>query len=125
MNPMLPWIEHLMQDEGLSYPDVRRMLEGWEPIPYVEGGIHMATLIKRNAEVHFAAFKQYRGKGYITRTRLRRFLQPILDAEGFLVTKLSPRESDVFVRRLGFAKIGESASHRIYMLNEIKLLTGA
>lgn len=125
MNPMLPWIEHLMQDEGLDYRHARERLEGWEAVPYVEDGTHMATLIKRGAEVHFAAFRQYRGRGYITRARLRTFLQPILDAEGFLVTKLAPGEPDSFIRRLGFAPIGESASHRIYMLNEIKLLTGA
>lgn len=125
MNPMLPWIEHLMQDEGLSYRDARAYLEGWEPIPFVEDGIHLATLIKRGAEVHLAIFKPYRHKGYITRARLRRFLQPILDAEGFLVTKLAPGEPDDFIRRLGFAPIGESASHRIYMLNAIKHLTGA
>lgn len=124
MNPRMPWIEHLMQDEGLSYRDAVAMLEGWECLPYVEDGEHMATLIKRGAEVHFAAFHQYRGRGYINRTRLRRFLQPILDQEGFLTTKLSPDEPDVFIRRLGFAEIGRSESHRIYMLNEIKQLRG-
>lgn len=122
---MLPWVEHLMQDEGLDYRAARERLEGWAPVPYVENGEHMATLIKRGAEVHFAIFKQYRGRGYITRARLRAFLQPILDDEGFLVTKLTRDEPDAFIRRLGFAPIGESPSHRIYMLNEIKLLTGA
>ena len=125
MNPLLPWIEHLMQDEGLSYRDARLQVEGWEPIPYVEDGVHMATLIKRGAEVHFSIFRQYRHRGYVTRARLRAFLLPILEAEGFLVTKLARGEPDGFIRRLGFAPIGESASHRIYMLNEIKPLIGA
>lgn len=125
MNARMPWIEHLMEDEGLEYRDAAALLEGWECIPYVEDGEHMATLIKRGAEVHFAAFRKYRGLGYITRSRLRAFFQPILDQEGFLITKLSPGESDTFIRRLGFAEIGRSESHRVYMLNEIKYLKGS
>jgi hypothetical protein len=124
MNPMMPWFEHLMQDEGLTYRDAFDYLEGWSPIPYAENGVHMATLIRKGAEVHFAAFKQYRGKGYITARRLRKFLQPILDEMGFLTTKLALGEPDAFIRRLGFAQIGETASHRIYMLNEITPLKG-
>lgn len=123
MNPRMPWIEHLVADEGLSYPDARRALEGWAAIPFIdENGEHLATLIKRGAEVHFAAFQRHRAKGHITRARLRAFLQPVLDAEGFLTTKLAPGEPDGFIRRLGFAPIGRTASHRIYMLNEIALL---
>lgn len=123
MNVRGPWIEHLMQDEGLSYPDAAKQLEGYEAIPFVENGEHMATLIKKNAEVHFAAYRQYRGKGSINARRLRAFLLPILEAEGFLVTKVSKEENDVFIRRLGFGQIGETQTGmRIYMLNEIKFL---
>lgn len=122
MNPALPWIEHLMADEGLSYAQAREALEGYEAIPFVEDGKHMATLIQRNAEVHFAGFKQYRGKGQITARRLRTFLLPILQQRGFLTTKLAKGEPDVFIRKLGFKKIGESPSHRIYMLTRIRLL---
>lgn len=125
MNPMLPWIEHLMQDEKLSYAQARAYLEGWEAHPFVdEHGKHLATLIKKGAEVHFAAFRQYRGKGGITRKRLRQFFAPLLEQEGFLVTKLAPGEPDAFIRRLGFGLIGESVSHRIYMLNDITPLCG-
>jgi hypothetical protein len=122
MNPAMPWIEHLMQDEGLTYAQAREMLEGYECVPYVENGEHMATLIKKNAEVHFAGFKQYRGKGYITRRRLREFLQPILDKEGFLTTKLAEGEPDKFITKLGFVEVGRSTSHRVFMLTSIKPL---
>lgn len=119
MNPAMPWIEHLMQDEGLSYRDARRMLDGYEAIPYVEDGEHKATLIKKNAEVHFAFFKKYRGKGVVTRTRLKAFFKPILDKEGFLTTKLAEGEPDSFIKRLGFSEIGKTASHRIFIINSI------
>lgn len=123
MNARGPWIEHLMQDEGLSYPDAAKQLEGYDVIPFVENGEHMATLLKKNAEVHFAAYRQYRGRGKINVRRLRTFLLPILDAEGFLVTKIGRDEDDTFVRRLGFGQIGETPTGmRIYMLNEIKFL---
>ena len=122
MNPAMPWIEHLMQDEGLSYVDARALLDGYELIPYVENGEHMATLLKKNAEVHFAGFKQYRGKGHITARRLKSFFLPILEREGFLTTKLAKDEPSRFIERLGFVKIGSSVSHDIYMLTELKVL---
>jgi hypothetical protein len=123
MNVRGPWIEHLMEDEGLSYPDASKMLEGYESIPFIENGEHMATLIKQNAEVHFAIYRQYRNKGNISARRLRAFLLPILEAEGFLMTKISGEEDDRFVRKLGFQQIGKSScGKRIYMLNEIKVL---
>lgn len=112
-----------MQDEGLSYPQARELLEGYECIPYVEDDIHKATLIKKNAEVHFAIFKQYRGRGEVTRRRLREFFQPILASEGFLITKLGPDESEAFVTRLGFVKVGGTLTgQRIYMLTCIRFL---
>jgi hypothetical protein len=120
MNVRGPWIEHLMQEEGLSYPQACDYLDGFEFLPFVEDGEHMATLAKKGAEVHFAIYKQHRGK--ITRRRLRSFFQPILAKEGFLVTKLTQSEPDSFIRRLGFEQIGTSPSHRIYMLNDIALL---
>lgn len=122
MNPAMPWIEHLMQDEGLSYEAAREMLEGYEFIPYVENGEHMATLLKKNAEVHFAGFKQYRGKGYITRRRLREFLEPILKREGFLTTKLADGEPDVFIKKLGFVEMGRFGDKRVFMLTAIRAL---
>jgi hypothetical protein len=123
MNPAMPWIEHLMQDEGLSYPQAKELLEGYEMVPYVEDDIHKATLIKKNAEVHFAIFKQFRGRGEITRRKIREFLQPILAGEGFLVTKISEDDSDTFITRLGFVKVGSTqAGQRIYMLTCIRFL---
>lgn len=125
MNPAMPWIEHLTQDEGLTYAQARALLDGYEAIPCVMDGEHIATLLKKNAEVHVAGFKQYRGKGRITRRCLREFLLPILAAEGFLTTKLANDEPDDFVTRLGFVLIGQSPSHRIYMLTKIRLLEKA
>jgi hypothetical protein len=121
MNPAMPWIEHLMEDEGLSYEDARSMLDGFEMIPYVEDGVHMATLLKMNSEVHFSIFKTFRGKN-ITRRRLKEFLLPILKREGFLTTKLHKDEPSRFIEKLGFVKVGESLSHNIYMMNELKVL---
>ena len=112
-----------MQDEHLSYDAAREQLNGYEAIPYVEDGEHKATLLKQNAEVHFAIYKKYRGVGQVTRRRIREFLLPILEKEGFLVTKLGTRDSDVFIKKLGFKQIGTSSGgQRIYMLTEIRFL---
>ena len=110
-----------MQDEGLSYPDASKMLLDWELIPCIFNDTHMATLLKRGAEVHFAIYKQYQ-KRYMTARRLRAFLLPILEQEGFLITKLGVGDkTERFVTRLGFGPIGVDpiTQSTIYMLNEI------
>ena len=124
MNIRGPWIEHLMQDEGLSYPDASALLDGWEFHPYVEDGEHMATLIKRGAEVHFAIYRQYRHQGNITARRLRAFFLPILESEGFLTTKLGESDkTEGFIKRLGFVEMGRtSAGQKTYILTSIKPL---
>ena len=117
-----PWIEHLTEDEGLTYPQACDYLDPYECVPYVENDEHMATLLKNKAEVHFCIYRKYRRKGYVTLRRIREFLLPLLEREGFLITKLGHGEPERFIRRLGFEQIGATASHRIYMLNTIPLL---
>lgn len=121
MNIRGPWIEHLMEDEGLSYPHASEMLVGWELIPFVEDGVHMATVIKKGAEVHFAAYRQFRNKGNITARRLRAFLLPILEEEKFLTTKLGVGDStEKFITRLGFVEMGiDAVGTRTFILTNI------
>lgn len=116
-----PWLEHLTQDEGLSLDAAIQLLAPFECIPYVdqERG-HMATLIKRNKEVHFAAYRRYRRKALATADRIAEFLQPILDKEVFLVTKLANDENASFIERLGFQRLGSTLDGTTtYILNKI------
>lgn len=117
-----PWLEHLTEDEGMTFEQAKQMLARWEMIPYWESPHgHMATLLKDQKEVHFAAFRRFRGKGYINAQRLQEFLQPILDKEVFLVTKLDSREDSRFIEHLGFEQLGVTIDGvRTYILNKIK-----
>lgn len=118
-----PWLEHLVEDENLSYEEAMVALVDWELIPYIdEKDGHMATLLKRNKEVHFAVFRKFRHKGHVTLRRIMDFLQPILDKEIFLVTKVGRGEDARFIERLGFQPLGVTIDSEIhtYILNEIK-----
>lgn len=120
--PMGPWLEHLVEDEGFTLGHARAMMEDWEALPFIapEYG-HMATLIKRNKEVHFAAFRRFRKKGYITTGRIKSFLQPLLNKEVFLVTKVASDESSAFIERLGFEELGVTMDEvRTFILNRIR-----
>lgn len=117
-----PWLEHLIEDEGMSHEEAVAMISEWECIPYIdpEHG-HMATLLKRNKEVHFAGYRRFRKKGYINKTRLTSFFKPILEEEVFLVTKLAEGEPSAFIEHLGFEQIGVTLDgFRTFILNEIK-----
>jgi hypothetical protein len=118
-----PWLEHLVEDENLSYEEAMAALNDWQLIPYIdpEHG-HMATLLKRNKEVHFAIFRKYRHKGHVNMRRIREFLEPILNEEIFLVTKVGRDEDARFIERLGFQQLGSTidGSIQTYILNELR-----
>lgn len=119
-----PWLEHLVEDEGVPLEQAVEMLGNWECVPYVDPVHgHMATLIKRNKEVHFAAYRRFRHRSHITPKRLREFFQPILDKEIFLVTKLAVGADDArFIQHMGFQELGVTLDGEIqtYILNEIR-----
>ena len=118
-----PWLEHLVEDEYIPAEQASEMLLDWECIPYVDPVHgHMATLIKKNKEVHFAAYRRFRHRSHITPKRLREFFQPILDKEIFLVTKVAKEEDARFITHLGFQELGVTLDGKIqtYILNEIK-----
>lgn len=121
--PRGPWLEHLVEDEGLTYDEAMEALKDWEIIPYIdEKRGHMASLIKRNREVHFAIYRKYRARGNVTTKRIKDFLQPLLEKNVFLVTKVGKDESARFIEHLGFQELGATmdGSVRTYILNEIK-----
>lgn len=121
--PRGPWLEHLVEDEGMTYEEAMNALKDWECIPFTDPvNGHMATLIKRNREVHFAIYRRFRRKAQVTAHRIAEFLQPILDKNIFLVTKVGKDDSVKFIERLGFQELGTTmdGSVRTYILNTIK-----
>lgn len=120
--PRGPWLEHLVSDEGMTLEQALQVLALFECIPYAcEKHGHVATLIKRKKEVHFAAYRRFRKKVLISHARIAEFLQPILDKEHFLVTKLAKGEDSSFIERLGFQQLGSTIDGtRTYILNSIK-----
>lgn len=122
VNARGPWLEHLVEDEGLTFEQALEALTGWEFLPYIDVRHgHIATLIKRNKEVHFAFYRKFRGRGLVNRKRLAEFLQPILDKEVFLVTKIAPGEDARFIAHLGFEELGVTITGiTTYILNEIR-----
>lgn len=118
-----PWLEHLVEDMGLTFEQATQALDGWELIPYIDDKHgHMATLIKRNKEVHFAGYRRFRGRSHINQRTLAKFLQPILDKEVFLVTKVFSGEDTRFITHLGFQPLGVTldGNFQTFILNDIR-----
>lgn len=118
-----PWLEHLVEDEGLSYEEAMEALNNWEHIPIIdERNGHMATVLKRNREVHLAIYRRFRHRNAVNLRRIREHLQPMLDKNVFLVTKVGKEESSRFIEHLGFQELGATmdGNIRTYILNEIK-----
>ena len=118
-----PWLEHLVEDEGMTYDEAMEALKDWEIIPIIdERNGHMATVIKRNREVHLAIYRRFRHRNAVNARRIKDFLQPLLEKNIFLVTKVGKDESARFIEHLGFQELGATmdGSVRTYILNEIK-----
>jgi len=118
-----PWLEHLVEDENLSYEQAMAALNEWQLIPINDkDGNHLATLLKKNKEIHLAIFRRYRHKGKVTLKRIREILEPMLNEEIFLVTKVGREDDARFIERLGFQTLGSTIDGGIqtYILNEIK-----
>ncbi len=122
--PRGPWLEHLVQDEGVSMETAFEILAPWEMLPVVdEKRGHMATIIKRNKEVHLAVFRRFRNRAQVSVRRLTEILKPLLDKEVFLVTKVGKDEDSRFLERLGFEPLGVTMDGliRTFILNEIRM----
>jgi hypothetical protein len=119
--PRGPWSEHLVEDEGMTLEQALQVLATFECLPYRDPKHgHVATIIKRNKEIHFAAYRRYRKKVLISHARIAEFLQPLLDKEVFLVTKLAKGEDPAFIERLGFQRLGATIDGTTtYILNSI------
>lgn len=119
-----PWLEHLVEDEGLEMGEARALLSQYDLLPYVDRKLgHTSTLIKRGKEVHFCIFRRYRNTAHVSSRRIKEFLAPILKREGFLTTKVTGDESASFIERLGFEPFGGiiGTDVRIYILNKIRI----
>lgn len=117
-----PWLEHMVEDCGCTLEEATGFLVPYECIPLIdEKKGHMATVIKRNKEIHIAIYRRWRHKAQVNRERINKFLQPLLDKEKFLITKVSPGDDDRFIRHLGFEPLGVTIEGlRTFILNEIK-----
>lgn len=115
-----PILLDIQEESGLSRYDILNALHDWEAVPGYIDGVQVAAILKKGTEVHFAIDKQHRGKT-INRRRTREFLQPLLNEEGFLTTKLlhDRKGQQRFIERIGFKKTWSDDRFNYFMLTEL------
>lgn len=98
-------------------------LEGWERIQVTARGEHVATLINKDGEIHYAAYPSKSG-----RLSLKAFtdvLVPLIDRYTFVRT-IVPVEmvaQEQFVKRVGFRETRRD-DHLIYLVLDRATLLG-
>jgi len=124
VGPRGPWLEHLVEDAGMSYEEAMETLSHYEALPVTRAdGVHIGTILKRNKEVHFCFFREHRSHRNMTRDILDRHLLPVLKSNGFLVTKVASEEAEGerFVKKLGFEFLGSTIDgFKTFIMNKIR-----
>lgn len=120
--PKGPWMEHLMQDEGLGAEQAHELLSHFEILPCDAPNIgHAATVIRRGNEIHLAVYRKYRKKGLVTRSALARVLTPLLEKHGWLVTRFGPGEDSSFAEKVGFIQLSATIDGtRTFILTHLR-----
>lgn len=95
------------------------LLFDWEVVPAFVEGQHAATAIIKGTEIHFGLVPEFRNR--VTRGRIRAFLQPLLDRQGFLTTRVALEEptKQRFVERVGFKPTWSDDRFKFYLLGEL------
>lgn len=115
-----PIIASIRKGTSLSRPQILQELESWEVKPLDFEGRHVATLIVKGTEVHFALAPGWRPAGS-HRGAVRAVLQPVFDRFGFLTTRVlhGRYAQKAFVQKLGFRPTWHDANVEYYLLGSM------
>ena len=91
--------------------------EDWAITPHYENGTMVGATISKGSEFHFATFG---GKWKMTRTDIRRYLDPILEQYGCVTTRTPKNDARQirFNKILGFTATGEDEFFVHYKLDQ-------
>lgn len=115
-----PIVAAIELESGLERNLIKAYLAGWEAIPAMHEGRHVATAILRGTEIHFAFASGWRPRA-CERRRIREFLAPLLGRRGFLTTRIkhSKPEQKKFVERVGFNPTWQDNDCQYYLLGRL------
>ena len=88
-------------------------LDGWKIEEHVAGAV-----LTKGPELHFKTF----GNVGITRADIRRYLQPLLDAYGYVITR-TPKDDyrqQRFNRVIGFVDVGEDEFYTQFKMEHLR-----
>lgn len=114
---LAPIVESIWRGTGLPAQAIQAELAGWQAHPLTVDGQHVGTVVSKGPEVHVALVPGYRPRA-CQRRIVRELLAPILEAHGFLTTRvrLSEAAPHEFVRRVGFRPTWACDRYQYYLL---------
>jgi len=97
-----------------------RCLPGWEMVPLIVGGEHVATTAIKGTEVHFALEPGCRPRAS-WRGAARAHTARLLERRGYLTTRVAHQRAQQrrFVLRLGFRPTWSDADFDYFLLSEL------
>lgn len=115
-----PLVATLRKGTTLSRVQVLKELESWDARPFLVAGEHVGSAIVKGTELHFALLPGFRPKGCV-RGAIHAFLQPLLEAHGFLTTRvrLGQVAEKTFVQRVGFKPTWNDDNFQYYLLGAL------
>lgn len=96
------------------------IFDGWDVIPAYVANKHVATAIRKGAEIHLFVLPQHRLQ-VLMRGRMQRFIEPLMEEFGFLTTRVlhEQKGQQKFVERVGFKPTWQDSQFQYYMLGRL------
>lgn len=112
-----------MTEETLLELKAQAESEGWETIPYLQNGRMTALGIIKGTEFHC----QLADTCKFNRRHMGEILQPLLDREGYLTTRVrvDDKENRRFNRLFGFEKTWSDGTFDYFILTNIRFRRNA
>lgn len=112
-----PIVGAVQENASVAGADVRRFFTDWEIIPVRVEDRHVATIVLKGTEIHFALVAGWRPKACY-RGAIKAFLKPLIERQGYLTTRVPhdrPAQKQ-FVARVGFKPTWRDDKVEYFML---------
>lgn len=104
-------------DPYLADADIDQILQGWELVPFEQGGQITGVACLKGSEFHCMTLPGFK----LRRAQMREFLRPMFDRLGFLTTRVKHGDTanERFNSMFGFERTWSDDTHHFFLMADL------